>query len=125
AGVFYNRLSKNYPLQCDPTVQYALALAGRPTAIVHHADLEVNSSYNTYEHAGLPPGPIANPGEASLRAAINPTTPMKMYFVANDQGGHFCAKTLAEHMHNVASLRHLLARESVSADPHKPKHRCT
>lgn len=112
AGVFYNRLSKNYPLQCDPTVQYALALAGRPTAIVHHADLEVNSPYNTYLHAGLPPGPIANPGEASLRAAISPAKTEYMYFVANDQGGHFFSKTLAEHNRNVTRYRKRLENDT-------------
>ena len=123
AGVFYNRLRKNLPLQCDPTVQYALELEGHHTKNVRPADLHIDSSYNTYEHAGLPPGPIANPGEASLRAAMEPTTTEYMYFVANDQGGHFFAKTLAEHNHNVARYRHLLAGDSVSADPAKPKHR--
>ena len=116
AGVFYNRLSKNYPLQCDPTVQYALALAGRPTTIVHHADLEVNSPYNTYLHAGLPPGPIANPGEASLRAAISPAKTDYMYFVANDQGGHFFSKTLAEHNRNVTRYRKRLENDTSGAN---------
>jgi UPF0755 protein len=116
AGVFYNRLSKNYPLQCDPTVQYALALAGRPTPIVHHADLEINSPYNTYLHAGLPPGPIANPGEASLRAAISPAKTDYMYFVANDQGGHFFSKTLAEHNRNVTRYRKRLEGDPSGAD---------
>lgn len=116
AGVFYNRLSKNYPLQCDPTVQYALALAGHPTQIVRHADLEVVSPYNTYQHAGLPPGPIANPGEASLRAAISPTKTDFMYFVANDQGGHFFSKTLEEHNRNVTRYRQRLQNDS-GADP--------
>ncbi len=116
AGVFYNRLSKKYPLQCDPTVQYALALAGRPTQIVHHADLEVNSPYNTYRHAGLPPGPIANPGEASLRAAVSPAKTDFMYFVANDQGGHFFSKTLAEHNRNVTRYRKRLENDSSGAN---------
>ena len=116
AGVFYNRLSKNYPLQCDPTVQYALALAGRPTPIVHHEDLEINSPYNTYRHAGLPPGPIANPGEASLRAAISPAKTDYMYFVANDEGGHFFSKTLAEHNRNVTRYRKRLENENSGAD---------
>jgi len=117
AGVFYNRLHKNYPLQCDPTVQYALELAGRPTQIVHHADLRVDSPYNTYLRPGLPPGPIANPGEASLRAALDPAKTDFMYFVANDTGGHFFSKTLEEHNHNVAKYRRRLAGDAVGDSP--------
>jgi len=115
AGVFYNRLRGGYPLQCDPTVQYALELQGHPAADVRHKDLRVNSPYNTYQHRGLPPGPIANPGEASLRAALAPAPTDYLYFVANDQGGHFFGRTLAEHNRNVARLRRLLA-----ADAHAP-----
>ena len=83
AGVFYNRLRLGDPLQCDPTVQYALELSGRFERNIRPADLHVDSPYNTYEHRGLPPGPIANPGEASLRAALFPATTDYMYFVAN------------------------------------------
>ena len=117
AGVFYNRLRRGTPLQCDPTVQYAMELAGRPEKNVHAVDLRTNSPYNTYEHRGLPPGPIANPGEASLRAALAPATTDYLYFVANDQGGHFFSATLAEHNRNVARLRKLLARDAAAADP--------
>jgi UPF0755 protein len=116
AGVFYNRLARGLPLQCDPTVQYALALAGRPTQIVHHADLHVESPYNTYLRPGLPPGPIANPGEASLRAAMDPAKTDFMYFVANDAGGHFFSKTLEEHNRNVAIYRRRLENDP-PADP--------
>jgi|SRR5579862_4776587 UPF0755 protein len=116
AGVFYNRLRLNVPLQCDPTVQYAMEMAGHPEKDVRPQDLRVDSPYNTYEHPGLPPGPIANPGEASLRAALSPTRTDYMYFVANDQGGHFFGRTLAEHNRNVARLRRLLAGEAKS-DP--------
>jgi UPF0755 protein len=108
AGVFYNRLRLNYPLQCDPTVQYALVMKGDPVKDVHPRDLLVDSPYNTYEHRGLPPGPIANPGEASIRAALDPTKTDDLYFVANAQGGHFFSRTLAEHNQNVAKLRRLL-----------------
>jgi UPF0755 protein len=117
AGVFYNRLRHGTPLQCDPTVQYAMELAGRLEKNVHAVDLRTNSPYNTYEHRGLPPGPIANPGEASLRAALAPATTDYLYFVANDQGGHFFSATLAEHNRNVARLRKLLARDAAAADP--------
>jgi UPF0755 protein len=115
AGVFYNRLRIGNPLQCDPTVQYAMELAGRPEKNVHAVDLKVNSPYNTYEHKGLPPGPIANPGEASLRAARGPTTTDYMYFVADDAGGHAFSRTLAEHNRNVARLRKLLAHDAAAA----------
>jgi UPF0755 protein len=116
AGVFYNRLQKGYPLQCDPTVQYALALEGHPIKDVKPADLKVDSPYNTYTHAGLPPGPIANPGEASLRAALEPMKTDYLYFVANDEGGHFFAKTLAEHDRNIERLRHRLNTDAQAAD---------
>jgi UPF0755 protein len=115
AGVFYNRLRIGNPLQCDPTVQYAMALAGHPEKNVHAVDLKLNSPYNTYEHKGLPPGPIANPGEASLRAALAPTTTDYLYFVANDTGGHAFSRTLAEHNRNVARLRKLLAHDAAAA----------
>jgi UPF0755 protein len=108
AGVFYNRLKIGNPLQCDPTVQYALALEGRREQNVRPADLRVDSAYNTYTHRGLPPGPIANPGRASLQAALAPTETDYLYFVANNQGGHFFGRTLAEHNRNVARYRRLL-----------------
>jgi UPF0755 protein len=125
AGVFYNRLRRRSPLQCDPTVQYALQLDGRPERTVQSHDLRFDSPYNTYRVRGLPPGPIANPGEASLRAALAPAQTEYMYFVANDQGGHFFSKTLAEHNRNVARYRRLLAGEAVPAEPEakKPKSR--
>jgi UPF0755 protein len=116
AGVFYNRLRLGEPLQCDPTVQYAMELAGHPEKNVHAVDLRVDSPYNTYKHRGLPPGPIANPGEASLRAALAPATTDYLYFVANDDGGHFFSRTLAEHNRNVARLRRLLARDTAAVD---------
>ncbi len=108
ASVFYNRLRRGYPLQCDPTVQYAMRLAGHSVQNVRPQDLRIDSTYNTYEHRGLPPGPIANPGKASLEAAIQPAQTEYLYFVANDQGGHSFSRTLAEHDRNVANLRRLL-----------------
>ena len=112
AGVFYNRLRLNRPMQCDPTVQYAMALEGHPIKDVRHKDLLIDSPYNTYEHRGLPPGPISNPGEASLRAALSPAMTDYLYFVANDEGGHFFSRTLDEHNRNVARLRRLLAHDT-------------
>jgi UPF0755 protein len=112
AGVFYNRLRRGDALQCDPTVQYAMALSGHPIKDVHPQDLHIDSPYNTYQHRGLPPGPIANPGEASLRAALMPAQTDYLYFVANDQGGHFFSRTLAEHDRNVARLRRMLAADA-------------
>jgi cell division protein YceG involved in septum cleavage len=81
-------------------------------------DLTSDSLYNTYEHGGLPPGPIGNPGETSLRAALKPTDTNYLYFVANTQGGHFFGATLAEHNRNVTKYRRLLA--GLSADPPPP-----
>jgi UPF0755 protein len=117
AGVFDNRLRLKVPLQCDPTVQYAMELAGDPERSVRPENLRIVSLYNTYQHPGLPPGPIANPGEASLRAALSPTATDYMYFVANNQGGHFFSRTLAEHNRNVARLRRMLAAEAEASDP--------
>jgi UPF0755 protein len=115
AGVFYNRLKLGDPLQCDPTVQYALALEGRHEQDVKPADLATDSPYNTYAHRGLPPGPIANPGKASLEAALAPAETDYLYFVANDQGGHFFSRTLAEHNRNVARYRRLLENDAQNA----------
>ena len=115
AGVFANRLARRMPLECDPTVAYALALAGRSTGPLTEADLHFQSPYNTYQNAGLPPGPIANPGEASLRAALDPPPTDFLYFVANTEGGHFFSKTLAEHNRNVARYRKLRSEQEQAA----------
>ena len=126
AGVFYNRLKRGYALQCDPTVQYAMELAGHPEKKIQPGDLRLDSPYNTYRYRGLPPGPIANPGEASLRAALAPAQTDFMYFVANDQGGHSFSRTLAEHNRNVARLRRLHhggPSQAVASKGTKNKHR--
>ena len=112
AGVFENRLRIGQPLQCDPTVAYALTLAGAYTGKLDGGDLHFPSPYNTYRNRGLPPGPIANPGEAALRAALDPPPTDDLYFVANTEGGHFFSKTLQEHNRNVARYRQLLEEES-------------
>jgi UPF0755 protein len=111
AGVFANRLRIGQPLQCDPTVAYALSLADAYSGKLDVGDLYFPSPYNTYRNKGLPPGPIANPGEAALRAALDPPPTDDLYFVANTEGGHFFSKTLKEHNENVARYRHLLQQE--------------
>ena len=115
AGVFTNRLRIGQPLQCDPTVVYALTLAGKYTGKLDGADLRFESPYNTYHNRGLPPGPIANPGEASLQAALAPSPTDDLYFVANTEGGHFFSKSLEEHNQNVARYRHLLEQSQSQA----------
>ena len=111
AGVFENRLHKSMPLQCDPTVIYALEQRSAYKGTLTTADLHIDSPYNTYTHTGLPPGPIGNPGQASLRAAYQPAQTNYLYFVANTKGGHFFSATLAEHNNNVIKYRRLLAEE--------------
>jgi len=115
AGVFENRLHKSMPLQCDPTVIYALEQAGKYNGSLTGKDLHYDSPYNTYEHGGLPPGPIGNPGEVALRAALAPAQTDYLYFVANTQGGHFFSATLAEHNKNVNRYHRLL--QGLPADP--------
>lgn len=113
AGVFERRLKIGLPLACDPTVIYAARLDDRmlerPLAPIKESDLEFNSPYNTYRRAGLPPGPIASPGETSIRAAFHPASGEFLYFVSNNQGGHVFARTLAEHQQNVARYRRRVA----------------
>jgi UPF0755 protein len=123
AGVFLNRLRLGYPLECDPSVVYALKLAGRYDGELHPAELRIASPYNTYLHYGLPPGPIANPGEASLRAVLEPAKVDYLYFVADGSGGHAFSRTLAEHERNVARYRRILAEEKQHNGKHSPGER--
>jgi UPF0755 protein len=120
AGVFTRRLEKGMQLQCDPTVIYAARLAGRPIDVIHLSDLNFDSPFNTYRHAGLPPGPIANPGEASLRAAFHPASGDALYFVSNNHGGHLFSRTLAEHQRNVARYKREVAASRLKASAQPP-----
>lgn len=101
SAVIHNRLRQGMPLQCDPTVIYALMRAGRWDGNLRRADLEMNSPYNTYRVRGLPPGPIASPGRASMDAAVHPADVPYLYFVSRNDGTHVFASTLAEHNRNV------------------------
>ncbi|MCU1310012.1 MAG: aminodeoxychorismate lyase [Candidatus Angelobacter sp.] len=109
AGVFENRLAHHIGLATDPSVIYASLLVGKFDGTIHQSDLALDSPYNTYKFAGLPPGPIANPGRESLKAAMQPTQTDYLYFVANNLGGHNFARTIDEHNHNVALYRQGLA----------------
>ena len=105
AGVFVNRLARGMPLATDPTVIYAALLNDRWRGTIYASDLAFDSPYNTYKHAGLPPGPICNPGVAALKAAIAPAKTEYLYFVS-DAGGHSrFATTLKEHNENVEAYR--------------------
>jgi peptidoglycan lytic transglycosylase G len=101
AAVYLNRLVRHMPMQCDPTVIYALRKAGRYDGNLTRASLAFDSPYNTYRYPGLPPGPIAAPGRASLQAAANPAAVDYLYFVSRNDGSHAFSSTLDAHNRNV------------------------
>ena len=105
ASVYDNRMARRVPLQADPSVIYAELLQGAYSGALHHADMQFRSDYNTYIHAGLPPGPIGNPGKTSLEAAMRPANTDYLYFVSNGNGHHWFAHSLEEHNRNVAKYR--------------------
>lgn len=107
AGVYRNRLERGMKLDCDPTVEYAARLAGRWKGAIYKSDLAADHPYNTYLRAGLPPGPIANPGMASLRAALEPAKTESVYFVAkpDGSGGHIFSASLDAHTRAVVEYR--------------------
>jgi UPF0755 protein len=116
ASVYVNRIEKKMPLQADPTVIYALKLAGTWDGNITRADLQFESPYNTYRQRGLPPGPIANPGLASLRAASSPATTPYFYFVSRNDGSHVFSRTLAEHNRAVNEYQRRYWREKRAAE---------
>ncbi len=105
ASVYYNRLNTHMALAADPSIIYAELLAGTYQGALHHADMSFNSPYNTYRNAGLPPGPIGNPGRSALEAALHPSQSDYFYFVADAQGHHRFAHSYEEHNKNVAAYR--------------------
>ena len=113
ASVFANRLEKKMPLMTDPSVIYGLQLAGAWRGTIYAGDLKRDTPYNTYLHMGLPPGPVANPGMKSLRAAMDPAHTNYLYFVAagaNPQGKSLFAATLEEHNRNVNGYRNTMKK---------------
>jgi UPF0755 protein len=105
AGVFVNRLARSMPLATDPTVIYAALLDNRWRGAIHASDLQSPSPYNTYKHTGLPPGPIANPGIAALRAAMHPAQTDYLYFVSDAAGHTRFSVDLREHAQQVQAYR--------------------
>jgi UPF0755 protein len=122
AAVYKNRLERGIKLECDPTTIYAALLQNRYRGKIYRSDLDSEHPYNTYRHTGLPPGPIANPGEASLRAALLPANTGYLFFVArpDGSGGHNFSQTLREHSRAVAEYRR---GEKKAASPRMARNR--
>jgi UPF0755 protein len=98
ASVLLNRLRLRMPLGCDPTIIYALELAGRYDGNIRKADLAIDSPYNTYINRGLPPGPIANPGADSIKAVLEPATTDYLYYVSRNDGSHYFSRDFRSHV---------------------------
>jgi len=122
SSVFHNRMKIGMKLDCDPTTIYAALLAGRFTGVIHQSDLANASPYNTYRHAGLPPGPIGNPGKDSLAAALGPAETDYLYFVLrpDGSGAHNFSKSIEEHLAATAQYRRASQRQQVEEDPPAP-----
>jgi UPF0755 protein len=115
AAVYRNRMKQGIGMQADPTVVYALMKAGKYDGNIRKEDLSFNSPYNTYRYPGLPPGPIAAPGRASLQAAVAPAEVPYLYFVSRNDGSHVFATTLKEHNANVYQYQILYFRAQRAA----------
>jgi UPF0755 protein len=120
ASVYVNRVRRRMLLGADPTVIYAMKLAGRWNGNIRKGDLQIDSPYNTYRTPGLPPGPIANPGIASLRAAAAPATTPYLYFVARNDGSHVFATSNDEHNRNVEKYQRQYFRDRRRAQQQPP-----
>lgn len=121
AGVFVNRLAKGMPLATDPTIIYAALLDGRWRGTIYRSDLEYDSPYNTYKHAGLPPGPISNPGVAALKAAMHPAETDYLYFVADAAGHSVFSAGLKEHAEQVQAYRKAMGESQPEPPPSNTK----
>ena len=115
AAVYRNRMKQGMGMQADPTVVYALTRAGKYDGNIRREDLSFDSPYNTYRYPGLPPGPIAAPGRASLEAALTPADVPYLYFVSRNDGSHVFAATLKEHNANVYQYQVLYFRQQRAA----------
>jgi UPF0755 protein len=109
-------------MQADPTVIYAMERAGTYNGNIRREDLQIDSPYNTYRYPGLPPGPIASPGKASLEAAVNPANVDYLYFVSKNDGSHVFARTLDEHNRNVQEwqVRYFRERRQAASGNRSP-----
>jgi UPF0755 protein len=116
SAVFHNRLRIHQRLECDPTVIYAALVTHQYRGKIYRSDMEIDSPFNTYLHSGLPLGPIANPGSASLLAAVQPEEADDLYFVSNNNGSHVFSKTLAQHQNAVQDYRHAVAKNAASRE---------
>jgi UPF0755 protein len=123
AAVYRNRMRIHMGLQADPTLIFALEKAGRYDGNIHKADLGFDSPYNTYKYPGLPPGPIASPGKASIEAVLDPADVPYLYFVSRNDGSHVFATTLAEHNRNVQKFQvaYFRAKHKATSES-EPKH---
>ncbi|HEY8574515.1 endolytic transglycosylase MltG [Phenylobacterium sp.] len=115
AAVFVNRLRSGMRLESDPTIIYGIS-KGRPLGRgILASEIAAATAYNTYQIAGLPPTPIANPGRASIEAVLNPPKTTELFFVANGKGGHVFASTFDEHQRNVANWRAVERQQAAAA----------
>lgn len=123
AGVYWNRLRRRMRLQADPTVAYALKRDGKWTGTLYRSDYGYESPFNTYLYDGLPPGPICNPGQDALEAAVAPARTDFLYFVADHSGGHTFSRTFQEHLDAIASVRRQRGAGTAAEPPDpRPRH---